>query len=520
MSTTAVQVPHPETPAIRIRNLQKTYPGGNALTGVSFDVQRGTVHGLVGGNGCGKSTLVKSIAGVQSADPGGTVEVNGMRIPTDQLGAAWARTAGLRFVHQNPGIFPELSVADNIALGDEFPARLGIVRRGALRERAQRLLDRFEIDATPDTKMEQLRLADQTMVAIARALQDHMDGRSRIAAVVLDEPTAALPRHEVATLLDAMRTITASGVAVIYISHRLDEVLDVCNAITVLRDGEHVVTRSTDGLTESELVSLIVGRPLDAMYPDTPGVTSSAPVALRLEHVNAPAVHDVSFTLRAGEIVGIAGLLGAGRSELLQCLFGMNPATSGSITVGERRVSIGSVRTAMESGIAYVPEHRETDAAFLDLSVRENLSAADVTRFSSAGILRRNRERRAAAESIEAYGVKTAGDSALMSSLSGGNQQKVVLARWMRRHPTVLLLDEPTQGVDVGARADAYRLITDAVADGAAAILVSSDFEELADMSDRVLILSGGRITGEVGGAEIDSGFLAEKVFSAKELQS
>lgn len=510
----------PEIPAVSIHNLQKTFPGGKALRGVSFDVRRGTVHGLVGGNGCGKSTLVKSIAGVQSADPGGTIEVNGTRIATDELGAPWARAAGLRFVHQNPAIFPDLSVAENLALGDEFPARLGIVRRRTLRDRAQRLLDHFKIGATPDTTMENLRLADQTMVAIARALQDHVEGRSEIAAVVLDEPTAALPRHEVAILLDAVRTITTTGVAVIYISHRLDEVLDVCDDITVLRDGAHVVTRSTDGLTEPELVSLIVGRSLDAMYPDTPGATFDAPVALRLENVTAFGVHDVSLTLRAGEILGVAGLLGSGRSELLQCLFGMNPATGGTITVGQRVVSIDSVRAAMELGIAYIPEHRETDAAFLELSVRENLSAADVTRFSRAGLLRRGPERRAAVDSICAYGIKTAGDSALMSSLSGGNQQKVVLARWMRRHPGVLLLDEPTQGVDVGARADAYRLITDAVADGAAAILVSSDFEELVDMSDRVLILSGGRITGEVSGTDIDSSLLTEKVFSAKELTS
>lgn len=516
MSAPVAEPGHRESPAISLRNLQKTYPGGKALKGVSFEVRRGTVHGLVGGNGCGKSTLVKSIAGVQSADPGGTVEVNGAQIASDQVGAAWARTAGLRFVHQNPGIFPDLTVAENIALGDQFPARLGIVDRRRLRARAQRLLEHFAINATPDTKMDDLRLADQTMVAIARALQDHVEGRSEIAAVILDEPTAALPRQEVAVLLDAMRTITTTGVAVIYISHRLDEVLDVCDDITVLRDGRHVVTRTTQGLTEPELISLIVGRSLDAVHPSA-GATSDAPVALQLHQVNAVGVHDVSLTLRAGEILGIAGLLGSGRSELLQCLFGMNPATAGTITLGDRHVSIPSVRAAMDLGVAYIPEHRDTDAAFLELSVRENLSAADVTRFSTAGILRRTRERRAASECIEAYGIKTAGDSALMSSLSGGNQQKVVLARWMRRNPTILLLDEPTQGVDVGARADAYRLITHAVSEGAAAILVSSDFEELADMSDRVLILNGGRVTGEVTGNEVESSLLTEMVFSAKE---
>lgn len=520
MSTPAVARPGHESVALSIRNLQKTFPGGKALKGVGFDVRRGTVHGLVGGNGCGKSTLVKSLAGVQAADPGGSVEVNGVEVASDQLGAGWARSSGLRFVHQNPAVFPDLTVAENVALGDKFPARLGVVRRRELRARAQRLLDHFEIAATPDTRMEDLRLADQTMVAIARALQDHVEGRTEIAALVLDEPTAALPRHEVKILLDAVRTVTHSGVAVVYISHRLDEVLEVCDDITVLRDGNHVVTRSTDGLTEPELISLIVGRSLEAVFPGGSGAASDAPIALTLDGVHAQGVHGVSLSVRAGEILGIAGLLGSGRSELLQCLFGLNPASDGTVELAGERVRTRTAREAMDLGIAYIPEHRETDAAFMEMSVRENLSAADVARFSRAGLVHRSHERLAAAASIEEFGIKTAGDTALMSSLSGGNQQKVVLARWMRRNPRILLLDEPTQGVDVGARADAYRIITQAVAQGAAAILVSSDFEELADMSDRVVILSGGRITGEVSGTDLESSVLTEMVFSAKESQA
>jgi ribose transport system ATP-binding protein len=509
-----------ETPALRIEGLAKTYPGGMALRGVDFAVRAGSVHGLVGGNGCGKSTLVKSIAGVQAADPGGVVSVNGHDTPSESLDPTWARTSGLRFVHQNPAVFPDLSVAENLAMGDGFPSTLGIVRGAELRARAQRLLDYFDIKATPATKVGELRLADQTMVAIARALQDHLEGHAEIAALVLDEPTAALPRNEVATLLEAVRTVTRAGVAVIYISHRLDEVLDICDDITVLRDGSHVVTRSTEGLTESELVSLIVGRSLESVYPSAPAPAADTPVVLEMVEVHAPAVHGVSLTVRSGEILGIAGLLGAGRSELLQCLFGVNAATSGTIAIDGAQVTIRRPRDAMDEGIAYIPEHRDTEAAFADMTVRLNLSAADIGRFRRRGLLDSRRERAAAVDSIDEYGIRTAGDRALMSSLSGGNQQKVVLARWMRRTPRLLLLDEPTQGVDVGARADAYALIRAAVRDGAAAILVSSDFEELADMSDRVLVLSGGRITDEVQGPHIDRHVLTEMVFTAKEAEA
>jgi len=504
--------------ALAIQDLSKTFPGGKALDGVTFDVRRGAVHGLLGGNGSGKSTLVKSLAGVQGADPGGMVNVGESSVGSDAVTPTWARAAGLRFVHQNPGVFPDLTVEENIAIGDAMPSTVGWLRRDVMRRRAARLLEHFGINAAPTDKVGDLRLADQTMVAIARAMQDHLEGREALSALVLDEPTASLPREEVTVLLDAVRAVAASGVAVIYISHRLDEVLDICSDITVLRDGQHVLTQTTEGLTDRELVAAIVGRPLEKVFPPAREPADTRAAVLELDKVSGHGVDAVSLQVYPGEILGIAGLLGSGRSELLQLVFGLNPCTGGEIRFDGSTVHVQGVRQAMDLGIAYVPEHRDTEGAFAELSVRQNLAAADIASFSRRGRLDHGEERRAAQDAISRYGIKASGEGALMSSLSGGNQQKVILARWMRRNPRLLLLDEPTQGVDVGARADAYRIIREATAQGVAAILVSSDFEELADMSDRVLILSNGRIAGEVDGHGLDRHTLTELVFTAKEI--
>jgi ribose transport system ATP-binding protein len=502
--------------AVELRNVSKTFPGGKAVDDVSFGVARGSIHALLGGNGSGKSTLVKSLAGVQSADPGGTVVVDGSEIATQHLTPIWARHHGLRFVHQNPGIFPDMTVAENIAMGHGLPGQLGRLKRRTLQQTCRELLERFQIEVSPTAKMGDLRLADQTMVAIARALQvDHAAGE-RITAVVLDEPTAALPEEEVEILLAAVRRAAQFGAAIIYVSHRLEEVLSIANAVTVLRDGLEVVTRSAEGLTERELISLIVGKPLGEVFPATTDPTRDRPVVAEFRCVTAAPLRQVDLQLREGEILGIAGLLGSGRTELLRVLFGSHPVTSGEVLLAGKAVRIASPAAAMSHGVAYVPEDRDSDASFMGLTVRQNISAATMPEFSRYGRLRHKLEHRGARESIAAFRVRTFGDGALMSSLSGGNRQKVILARWMRNHPKILLLDEPTQGVDVGARADAYQLIRQAVDSGAAAILVSSDFEELADMSDRVLVLQNGEITAEVHREQLNRQYLTELVFMAK----
>ncbi len=506
-------------PAVVISQLSKTFGARTVLDGVSFSVGAGTVHALLGGNGSGKSTLVKGLAGVQPADAGGTLRVGNEAVPSEQVSPAWTRKHGLRFVHQNPGVFPSMSVAENIAMVHGLPARAGWVRRRRLDEVARELLAEFEIDVSPAVRMGDLRLAEQTMVAIARALHADETTGERISALVLDEPTAALPEEDVQILLDSVRRAAASGVAVLYVSHHLEEVLSIADSVTVLRDGREVDTRTAQGLTERDLVEAIVGRPVTELYPQPSRTPSETHVVAEAQGVSGGPLHDISFRADAGEILGVAGFLGSGRSELLQMFFGCQPITAGSLVLDGRAFRPSSASDAMAAGVAYVPEDREVDAVFPDLNVRLNLSAADITRYSRLGRIRKRYERAEAISAMTAFCVRASGSDALMSSLSGGNQQKVVLARWLRRKPRLLLLDEPTQGVDVGAREDTYRLIRKAVDEGAAAILVSSDFEELAEMSDRVVILSDGRITAEVHGLEITRQRLTELVFLAGEAQ-
>ena len=476
-------------------------------------MHKGTVHALLGANGSGKSTLVKSLAGVQTADAGGTITAGSQTIASDTVSPAWAKRAGLRFVHQNPGFFPSMSVADNLAIGHGLPQGGGLVRGSRLKAVAAELLDRFGISVSPDAPMGDLRLADQTMIAIARALQVKLG--EEISALVLDEPTAALPEEDVEILLESIRRAANTGTAVIYISHRLEEVLAISDTVTILRDGHQVVTEPSQGLAVGDLVTAIVGKPIAEIFPHSrQEPRAGKQVMAEMRGVSGGPLQDVSLTVGAGEILGIAGLLGSGRSELLRSFFGMHKNTAGSIWLEGREVNPTTVAEAMELGIAYIPRHRETEAAFGNLSVRDNISAADVAKHATLGFLHHRAERRDVESSIGAFRVKTDDDTNLMSSLSGGNQQKVILARWMRRKPKLLLLDEPTQGVDVGARADAYQLVRKAVeTGGAGAILVTSDFEELAEMSDRVLILSGGKITAEVSGQGIDRHRLTELVF-------
>lgn len=497
-------------PALELGSLSKTFPGGKALDDVSFTVDAGTVHMLVGGNGSGKSTLVKGLAGVQPADSGGWIRLRGETIPAHEMTPRKARGAGLRFVHQHPGVFPTMTVADNVALSNTFPVRLGRVSGRALRARTKRLLDTFHIDVSPDAIMGDLQTAAQTMIAIARALQDQTEGTQPLSAVVLDEPTASLPENEAELVLSTVRRVAETGVAVIYITHRLEEVAQVGDAFTVLRDGKHVITRRAAGVNESALIEYIVGRPLEPADTQSALLTGRHDVVLSVRNLTAPPLADISFDVHAGEILGIAGLLGSGRSELLHSLFGSRPVEAGTAVLSGMPMEFGDVASTMQGGLALVPEDRPNEAMFPDQSVRHNFSIADLPTFSRFGRMHAGDERRAASEAVRTFMIQAKSDGQVISSLSGGNQQKVILARWIQRHPKVLLLDEPTQGVDVAARAEAYAIIRRAAASGVATIIVSSDFEELAEISDRVLIMREGRLVGEVQGPQIDRHRLTE----------
>lgn len=504
-------------PSLRVEGLSKTFGSKQVLRGVSFDVGRGAIHALLGGNGSGKSTLVKALSGVQPADPGGRLTVGSSSTSSNHVTPGWASEAGLRFVHQDVATFPTMSVAENLLLGHRLPGRGGWVNRRTAASLCRASLEQFQIDVSPSDKMGELRLADQTMIAIARALRAPGVGEHPISALVLDEPTAALPEEEVEVLLEAVRRAASSGVSVIYISHRLEEVLAVADEVTVLRDGARVASGPTAGLTEQQLIEWIVGQPLEDVFPPPSVGTAPGDEVLALRNIAGGPLRDVSLSVRRGEIVGLAGLLGSGRSELLRSVFGDHRTERGSITVSGRTVDPDSPASAMADGVAYVPENRGAEAAFPDLSVRTNMCTADRRLHTRWGLLRRDAERDDVLRSMTAYVVRAPDEDAPMSSLSGGNQQKVVLARWMRQKPALLLLDEPTQGVDVGARADVYHLIRAAVDEGLAVVLVSSDFEELAEMSDRVLVLREGTITAEVSGPDLTRHRLNELVLTSRE---
>jgi ribose transport system ATP-binding protein len=494
---------------VEVRSVSKTFPGTLALTDVDLDIAAGEIHALVGGNGSGKSTLVKILSGVHQADPGGAITVRGARFDAAEVAAPLMHAAGIRVVHQDLGVFPDLTVAENLALGSGFPrGRGGRIRWRTLRRRTAALIERFEIAAHPDQLMRDVTVANQTLVAIARALQDIDETRG---VLMLDEPTAALPAHEVDLLLAAIRRYAGDGHSILYISHRLDEVLMLADRVSVLRDGSSVGTFEASDLTESRLIDLIVGRPVETVLLAMPAPDPR--VLLEVEGLCAGPLDDITFEVRRGEVVGVAGLLGSGRSRLLRALFGEIEREAGAIRVDGVPAVFHGPRQAMASGIALVPENRATDAAFADLPIYANVGVASLSDYWRGLFLRDGRMRRDTVGLMRQFSVKADSTQAPLAALSGGNQQKVILARWLHREPRLLLLDEPTQGVDVGARSDIYRFIRQAVRDGAAVLLVASDFEELAHVADRAIVLRDGAIAADVPPAQMDATTLANLAY-------
>lgn len=482
--------------ALRIDGLSKTFPGQRALHDVSLDVRRGEIHALLGENGSGKSTLIKCLAGVHPPDAGSRIEIAGsaLRVP---YSPAEAIAAGCGFVHQDLGLIAPLTVMENLALSTGFQTGTGRrIRWGHQRMRAAELLARIGDHIDPAATVASLPQADRTLVAIARGLHDAELGGG---VLVLDEPTAALPAAEVEVLFAALDRIRAMGVGMIYVSHRLDEVLRIADRATVLRDGVKVGTHDVEGMAERRLIELIVGRPLDLHYPPAEA-TRRENVVLATQHLAGARVVDASFAIHAGEVVGVAGLLGSGRSELGRLLFGAQQRTGGAVALEGRPLELRHPRDAIAAGIALIPEDRASAGAHLGLTVRENMMLPDLSAFTRWGRVDRRAERREAEALIGRFGVRPPRADKRFGSLSGGNQQKAILAKWMRLEPKVLILDEPVQGVDIGARAEIYRLIGAAAARGAAVLMIDSDLEDLCRLCDRILVLHGGRIVRELAG--------------------
>ena len=480
-------------PLLQLKGITKSFQAVRALRGVSFDLHGGEVHALLGENGAGKSTLIKVITGAHQPD-GGSLEIEGKSIP--RVDPASARAMGIAAIYQQPALFPDLTVTENVALGLETPSIGSRIRWAERRTRAQELLKRVGADIDPDTEVRKLSMPEQQLVEIARSL----GAGARI--LIMDEPTASLTQNEVHLLYAVVRDLRAQGVGVIYISHRMEEIFALADRVTVLRDGESIATQDTKGMDESTLIKLMVGREVSSLYPPSETAPAGVKLSVRGLGCKVSGVHDVNLDLRAGEVVGFAGIVGAGRTELARVLFGITPADTGTISLDGKAVSIRSPREAVEHGIGYVPEDRRRHGVILEMPVATNMTMAIHPTFFPWSWLRFGTERDLANGYIRDLGVKTPSGDVPGGALSGGNQQKVSLARWLATKPKVLILDEPTQGVDVGAKSEIHKIIRRLTNEGLAVMMISSDLAEVLGMSDRIAVMHGGTIVKEFSGAE------------------
>jgi ribose transport system ATP-binding protein len=470
-----------------MRDIAKSFPGVRALSGVSFDVLAGEVHALVGENGAGKSTLMKILAGAQRADEG-SIEIDGKPVAID--GPRAAEALGIGMIYQEFNLVPDLGVVDNIVLGHEPQRGLFLDGAEAMRE-ATAVLTELGIALPLDRPARRLSVAQQQMVEICKSLIR----KARL--IVMDEPTAALTDRETDALFALIKKLREQGVAFVYISHRLEELPRIADRITVLRDGKAVATRPIGELSQEEMIRLMVGRELEAHFPPLPPVPAGAPVMLAVKGLRSGRVQDVDFSVRAGEIVGLAGLVGAGRTEIVRAIAGADVPQAGEIDVAGKRIVVHGPHSAIEAGIALITEDRKAQGLVLGMSVRENTTLAHLNQFSPRGFIDFAAERATTAKEIAELRIRTPNSEQIVRNLSGGNQQKVVLAKWLIGEANIYLFDEPTRGIDVGAKAEIYNLMVDLLARGAAIVMVSSELPEVLGMAHRILVVREGRIRAE-----------------------
>jgi rhamnose transport system ATP-binding protein len=473
--------------------ISKSFAGVRALKHVSFDVREGEVHALVGENGAGKSTLIRVLTGAVEPDEG-AISLDGEVVRHNS--PAHARALGIAAIYQKPALFPDLSVAENIALGTEKPGMMRRVDWRARRTKAQALLDSIGATIDPRAAAGTLSMPERQLVEIARALG------AQAKFLILDEPTASLTTREVAKLFDVIRRLRDHRTGLIYISHRLDELFEIADRVTVLRDGEVIDTRPMADADRATLIRLMAGREVSQIFPKVEVPIGEVVLETRGLNCARGGIRDVSLSVRAGEILGIAGMVGSGRTQLAETLFGLTPADGGQIVLRGRAERIGSPAQAIALGIGYVPEDRGRHGVIFDLPVAANLSLADLHRVFPMGFLNGARERAIGCAHIERLGIKTSSVDALTGTLSGGNQQKVALGRWLQTNPSVLILDEPTQGVDVGAKAEIHSLMGNLARRGLAIIMISSELPEILGMSDRIAVMRNGRIVQTIDRAE------------------
>ena len=474
-----------------IKNVVKTFPGVKAVDGVSLDIAPGEIHALIGENGAGKSTLMHLVAGVYAPDSG-SIALDGEAL-TGRSEQAMA-DAGIAMVFQERSLVGALSVAENIYAGRQPANRFGIISKKPMLDGAARILADLEVDIDPRTSVDQLSPGQQQMVEIAKGLSHELK------LIILDEPTSSLTIGEARHLFRVVRRLAGQGISVIYVSHRMAEIFEISQRITVLRDGRVTGVRKTSEVKAAELISLMVGREL-SFEPDKQRAPKDAAMALEVENLTAPRVHGASFHLRFGEILCLAGLLGAGRTETCEAVFGARPITSGTIRVNGVEIRPRSPRDAMAAGISMLPEDRKDGGLFMDFSIVKNMAAANLEAYTHRGLLSEAETRAMAQHYVEALRIATPGIDREVRSLSGGNQQKVLLAKWLAREPRILIVDEPTRGVDVGSKADIYRILRSLAAGGMAILVVSSDLPEVLALAHRIAVMADGRVVGELDAA-------------------
>jgi ABC-type sugar transport system ATPase subunit len=495
---------------LTVRGLSKTFVGQKALDAVNLELRSGEVHALLGQNGCGKSTLIKCLAGFHHPDEGAEMTLDGVPV-TLPFEPAQAAAMGLVFVHQDLGLIPNLSITENFEASRRYGTGLfsripwSRMRENTTAELA--LLGHPDLD--PDTPVGRLPIAQQTIVAIARALSSAGEGAK---ILVLDEPTAALPDSEAALLFKAVRRVVDRGVAVLYVTHKLEELSAFADRATILRDGRNVETVDIADTDRDSLVRLIVGRDVEAVTR-AHGPQSTGRELMDVRGISGKRLRDVSFTIAAGEIIGIAGMLGSGRSELARILFGAQEPVSGTISVQGKECRFRTPRDAVARKIALIPENRRRDGGVLDMSVGENLTMPSIGRFWHGVRLSKAAERQWISQQIRDYDVRPASSGRLFRVLSGGNQQKVVIAKWLETNPDIVIFDEPVQGVDIGARAEIFDLISSAAERGAAVLLISSEIEQMIALSHRILTLRRGRIVADESTTGLTAGKVTQSMY-------
>lgn len=476
-----------ETTLLRMEHISKSFPGVQALKDVNFDVRRGEIHALVGENGAGKSTLMKALTGGQPADNGRIIwkdqPVN-IHNPSD------AQNLGISMIHQELSLIPYLTIGQNVFLGREPRWNLpGIISWKTLYQQTDKLLKQLNLDIDPRMDIQNLSIAQQQMVEVAKALSIQAD------LIAMDEPTSSLTDRETEILFDMMRKLREQGVSIVFISHRLEEIFEISDRVTVLRDGTHIATRPTAELDHNSIVQLMVGRELTDIYPYEKTEQRDVVLSVRDLH-ESKELKGVTFDLHGGEILGVAGLVGAGRTAVAETLFGIRAATAGEIIIENETAPIRSPKQAIRQGLGFVPEDRKLQGLFLNMAVRENIIMSGIDQVSNFGFVNGGEANQLASEFVEKLNVRTPSLRQTVRNLSGGNQQKVVIARWLTLKPRVLILDEPTRGVDVGAKAEIYALMRQLAAEGIAVLMISSELPEVLGVSDRIVVMHEGRVTG------------------------